>query len=956
MLRFAVMTLQYISRCALLIVITTSFVPAFSQDASVIPGELKLLQGPINDTDRARTYNWICFNYAYENPEEGIRFGRMGLELSKKIPFEKGIGDAHSNMGFCFTCMNAFDSARVQYEQAVTAFRGTENNCWTKVPIANLGANYFEQKNYSLALEKYLESMRLEEGCEDRGFKSTGIYSVGIVYNAMQKFDLAIPYFEKALQIDISNGDSAKMAERYNALGNAYTGLGKIEQARTHFNKSIEITENLGHNYVLAFAHLGLSRMEEKDGNRTQSILLAEKALAEFRELERPADCLGTGVFLGKQYTQQNNLKAAESVLRECVQWSEGLKVSPDRLKSFELLSLVLLKTGNSTEAGIYFEKYLGLKDSVDARGMNDKLADYSTKYETEKKEKELLLEKQKTLDQEIAIQEQQFQKRIFLFLGVVFFLLALILINRYRLKQRIAKELEEKNVLIAKEKNRAEESERFKQQFLANMSHEMRTPVSVISGLSTLLSQQSLDITSKKYVDAIHHSSENLVSLVNDVLDLSKMEEGKMQLRLEPFSLNREIKLLTESFLPQVKSKNVRLQTEIDEDLHDQFIGDVRRIRQILYNLISNAIKFTDTGSVIVNVRSGGQKNKDKIIIIFEIKDTGIGIPSDQIARIFENYIQTGSKDRGGTGLGLGIARQLTTLMDGKIEVKSELGKGSSFSVYLPLTPVSKGQIQNMTIDQHFKNELQIRFVGKPILITDDYDYNRMLASESLRSWFNNLRIEEAKSGIEAIEKIKEKEFAFVLMDLRMQPMDGIEATKIIRQFSEVPIIALTASALESDLDACLSAGMNEVVLKPFRESDLIGAISKVFGLELSINEAENTSQIHSQWPYLHSLCSGDQIKLKKYLTIAIEELPLLLKEIDMAIEHQNPAVVKQSIHRSISYLACLELTQEMQKAAHFDKTDAIDLLKEFDELKDWVKSVRTGIQNAITHLEMTS
>jgi len=244
---------------------------------------------------------------------------------------------------------------------------------------------------------------------------------------------------------------------------------------------------------------------------------------------------------------------------------------------------------------------------------MNDKLAEYSTKFETEKKEKDLLTEREKNLSQELQLKEQLFRKRIFLGLRIISLLFALILINRYRLKRRVALELHEKNILIDKAKNRAEESERFKQQFLANMSHEMCTPDSVISGFTSLLREKQLDDTSSKYVEAIDHSAKNLVSLVNDILDLAKMEKGKMSMQKESFSLRTELKMLVESFLPIAKKKGISIQINIADEVHDDFLGDARRISQILYNFISNAINYMDRGSVKVAVTNANTESHNK-------------------------------------------------------------------------------------------------------------------------------------------------------------------------------------------------------------------------------------------------------------------------------------------------------------------------------------------------------
>jgi signal transduction histidine kinase/CheY-like chemotaxis protein/tetratricopeptide (TPR) repeat protein/HPt (histidine-containing phosphotransfer) domain-containing protein len=926
---------------------------SIAQDSSVIPGELELLRGPINDTDKARTYNWICFNYAYDNPEEGIRFGRLGLELSHKLGFKKGIGDAHSNMGFCFTCESKFDSARVHYEKAIEAFRKTGNDCWTKVPIANLGSNYFKRKDYVNALEKYLEVARIEDGCEDRGFKSTSIYAVGTVYNAMDKYDLAISYFEKALAIDVANGDTTKMADRYMAMGNAYTGLGNIKEARYKFSEAIKLCNAIGEVYRIGFAYMGLAKLEFKEGNYEEAIEQGELARKHFKSGERTSDWLGACTLLGELYIKNESWSNAQTVLKEGLIMAEELDVQTDRLSVYEKLALVSMKLGAQSDASLYFDKYLSLRDTVQAQELNDRLADYSTLYETEKKQKELVQEREKNLAADLELKEQQFQKRIFLIGGILSLLFALVLINRYRLKQRIAKELEEKNQLIEREKARAEEGERFKQQFLANMSHEMRTPVSVISGLTSLLKNRKSEDNTNKYIEAIHHSAESLVSMVNDVLDLSKMETGKMTLNHEDFSLRKELGLLTESFHPQAAKRDIYLNTEVAKELPDTLKGDSRRFKQVLYNLISNAIKFTDKGGVTIRCSLVQDKITTNVQLKVDVEDTGTGMSPDVLRNIFEDYVQAGHADRGGTGLGLGIARQLARLMGGDIQVESEINRGSTFT-FTSVFEVSKDFDANRKVlGQVYIDALRQRIGSNYILVVDDYPYNRMLAVDTLKQWFPDVECEEVASGEDAIKAVLKKEPSFILMDVRMNPMSGTDCTRQLRTFTNVPVIALTASVLTTDRDECLASGMDEVVLKPFAPNDLLSAIGFVLKRPVGRSDYGSASPSKTAWPYLEELCEGNETKIDKYLKIALEEIPLLLNEMNSAIETNNSTSLKMAIHRSISYLYSTEMHLPAAQAQQWESEDGNEILRTKDRLNDWINDVKRGLDRVKDYLE---
>ncbi|MBL7943661.1 MAG: tetratricopeptide repeat protein [Flavobacteriales bacterium] len=922
-----------------------------AQDASVIPGELKLLQDPINDTDRARTYNWICFNYAYENPDAGIKFGWMGLELSKKLDFRKGIGDAHSNMGFCFTCKSEFDSAAIHYENAIAAFKRADNPCWTKVPLSNLGANYFKQKELAKALEYYLEAARLEEGCEDRGFKSTSIYSVGIVYNAMELYDKAMPYFEQSYNIDVANGDSAKMAEKLTAMGNALTGLNQIDEARSKFMSSFALYARLNESYRKGTAHHGMAKLEEKSGNMPAAIEQAEKAKLIFKQEERTSDWMSTCILLSGFYIRSGEWQKANEVLTEGLKLAEALQVKSDRLKIYEDLALVNMKTGKADEALNYFEKFNALRDTLASEELNDKLAEYATRYETEKKEKDLVIEKEKNAVQEAEIRFQQFQKRILMVMGGVFLLLALVLVNRYRLKIRIARELEEKNKLIEREKELAKEGERFRQKFLAHMSHEIRTPVSSISGLAELLRRSDLGDKEERYVSAIHQSSLSLVSVVNDVLDLAKIEAGKIELESTPFDLKAEMETLVDSFRPLADKKGVKLCVTIDEKLAGAYSGDARRIKQVLYNLISNALKFTERGEVklmISLVNTAGIHGQQ---LHFVVRDTGKGMTVAELHRIFDDYFQSAS-GHGGTGLGLGIAKSLIALMGGNLEVSSVPERGSEFSFILTLKPASILKPAPAAWNRASHDGLLRALDGKCVLITDDIANNRLLASESLQAWLPGLQVREAASGEEAISIVRQGGVALVLMDLHMDEMNGITCVEKIREFSTIPVIALTASTDLAEHEAAVKAGMQAVVLKPYSERELTTAMASVFGIADSF-EVQEASASPDKWSYVYQLADNDIDRVKKYLSMAIRELGPLLVQIKSAMVNNEPGLFRASAHRGITYIACIDRATALNQARAFAGMDDAMLMNLRQQIHGWLLEIEEGMAEAEQYLK---
>lgn len=352
---------------------------------------------------------------------------------------------------------------------------------------------------------------------------------------------------------------------------------------------------------------------------------------------------------------------------------------------------------------------------------------------------------------------------------------------------------------------------------FLANVSHEIRTPINAIVGMSGLLQQSELTENQREYVEALKSSAEGLLVLINDLLDVSKVESGKMDLEEISFSLQKMSKNLIKSLGLKAEEKGLQLNWYIDPKLAEWHLGDPTRIAQIITNLIGNAIKFTRTGYVKLKISLLEQSEKNQLVQI-TIADSGIGIAEDRLPGIFDQFTQEDSsttRKYGGTGLGLSISKQLVELMGSELKVKSEKGKGSEFYFVLDLPISTANQVDT---DLHEVPDLS----GVDVLLVEDNEINRFLALTIFKNW--NANIVAVNNGLEAVDELKNRAYHLVLMDLQMPYMDGFEATKIIRQDLRLnmPIIALTANSLNSERESCLQHGMNDYVTKPFQPEQL--------------------------------------------------------------------------------------------------------------------------------------
>lgn len=523
-----------------------------------------------------------------------------------------------------------------------------------------------------------------------------------------------------------------------------------------------------------------------------------------------------------------------------------------------------------------------------------------------------------------------------------------------------LKREVEEQTQLYREQKERAERSEKYKEQFLANMSHEIRTPMNAVVGMTNILLEKNPRNDQLKYLDSIRKSSDNLLVIINDILDLSKIEAGKMEMEHIEFSIRDTVDLVVQTLEHKAQEKGLILELSYDDHIPAVVIGDPTRLNQILTNLTGNAIKFTEKGSVILKVCAGPKQEfslyaihgeAPKVFTItFSVADTGIGMTEDQLTRVFDLFTQASgetSRKFGGTGLGLSISKRLIELQGGKISVVSEPGKGSTFSFTL--------DYQISSVQSFSKNENEITpamissLKGIRILLAEDNEYNQVVAMETLQLKIPEVTIEAANDGHDVIAKLNQENthhpYDLVLMDVHMPVLDGYETTRKIRsEFSApvnaIPILALTAAVTRSDIEKCANAGMNGYVTKPFHVNDLLMAIyravhdkaSKIFSRKENMDDG--ITRKHGKitdLTFLRNFCEGDETRMKKYIAMYLDSSPGHLEKIKSAMEQKDYVSLHSSVHVMKTHLNFMGMksTAETGKEIELVIKEHGDLLK---------------------------
>lgn len=776
----------------------------------------------------------------------------------------------------------------------------------------NLKGNCLWQTgDYDEGLEVLEQAYAVAKSIKDQPLQARVLNNFGYIYRDRGDLGRALSAFEKALAINERLGDELTQAVNLASIAYIHYDLNDYDSALQFALRCLPVFERAHDYYRLNILYHILGNIYFKQEKHQEALRYFEENLERTEPDSSMYMMALSGI--GKVLYKMQQFEKAENYLTEALRQAEE---------------------GNNVEVQITCEFYLG-RLNMDEEHYRKSLAhftaaydlaeEYSRRHDLMSVHEMLSMLYDKMGDIPKAFHHLKTFEKI---KEEIFTQTTLNRLRNLQIRQQIE--------LAQKEKEVAERTAQLKQQFMANMSHEIRTPMNAIVGMTRLLLSKKPDADQLRYLKAIQQSADNLLVIINDILDLSKIEAGKIMIEQISFSLHEVLESLKDMLMLKAEEKSLQLLIKQDPAIPPRLKGDPTRINQVLINLVGNAIKFTNRGTVSVSVQLQ-EKKDNKYYVRFDIADTGIGIAPDQINQIFESFTQAAAdttRKYGGTGLGLTISKQLTNLMRGEISVQSKLGEGTTFTVVLPL---EEGQPEQQDNTQSVVDKADMeRLKTATILLVEDNEFNRMVAEDTLREMLPGIRIDVAEDGRQAVDKVQARAYDLVLMDIQMPVMNGVEATRMIRTSlpeprNNISIIAMTANVLQEDVQQYFAAGMNAYVSKPFRTEELLIKMASVLGNRPVAAEETQTGHPKAElvlpeqvtdMQFLRTFTGGRAEKMQKYVGMFLENAPRLLAQVDEALKQKDLPSLKIAAHSLKPQLSYMGVKEEISHIFLIEQT----------------------------------
>lgn len=696
------------------------------------------------------------------------------------------------------------------------------------------GILHLDNNNFPEALVTLDQALGQARVAQNSIAQANIMLSISRLHFKIHNFDYAALQVLKAIEILNDEERSELMAQAKTLLGYIYSQNGKWEEAEIFLNQANQYYSDYGTEDSRASVLLGYGALSIKRKQFSQAINYLEAArtsLNNQQDIDLLAQC---ELLLAEAYLKidperlPNALNRARQALTKASELAKNQGLVSIEIESLRLEFYVALRGNKFNDAEEFLMNY---------ERKNDSLYQYylSTITQTTTGNVDLaslneIIDQQKSdLDrQQRSISFSKITTGLSIALIVILSLLTLSLYKNNNLRAKANILLKDKNTELQLSKEKAEKASMVKAEFLSTITHELRTPMYAVTGLTHLLLEENPKPEQKEHLRSLQFSGEYLLNLINNILDLNKLEANKVEIEKTTFNLKKRLNDVLITLNKSAVDRKNNLVLEFDDEIPKKLEGDSVKLSQILINLIGNSLKFTQNGDVIVRVKKLGEK-KDKVTLHFEIEDNGVGISKKKQKSIFESFSQASlqiNRKFGGTGLGLSIVKSLLQLMGSRIQLESQLGKGSKFWFDLVLDISSEGATENELSRQLNENEYNA-LENRHILVVEDNKINQMITRKILEK--RKIKCQVADNGMDAIKMVETNEFDVVLMDIHMPGISGIEATQEIRKFKpDLPIIALTAVTIEENLDEFFRVGFSEIIPKPFKTEEFFEKIHR--------------------------------------------------------------------------------------------------------------------------------
>ena len=822
------------------------------------------------------------------------------LSIAQQENYKEGMAQIIRDKAACYLILKEYKHSLTAFIEATQFFLSLGDRHNQLDCLNEISSIYFKLGDCPSALHYILQSLRINTELGDSEGIANNYNELGRLYIFLQEYQNAIDHFKKGMKIFEGLKNKSQMVNSYYLLGNAYNWLDEYDKALYYLLRASNSIEQLEDIDTKVKTLGSLAILYTKLKDYEKAINFFHEALSLSKEGAAPVVKAQIKKSLGNLYIDLTQYDKAIETLNSALLIAQSSPMECQLAKIHQFLSSAYERLGDPVNALEHFKKYFELEKNLFSEEVNLKTKALHIKYDLEE---------------------------------------------------------------LKKQKEIAELSDKLKEQFLANVSHEIRTPMNGVLGMAHLLNKTNPTKEQEEYIDAIKISASNLMVIINDILDFSKINAGKIEFNENEFNFRDLMKGIIQTLQVKADEKKIKIGCTIDYRIKDNLVGDPIRLNQILINLMGNAVKFTENGKILLDVKLLDQK--DNICKIrMKIKDSGIGIPENKLQSIFESFEQAENNKRRyeGTGLGLTIVKQLVELQGGNISVTSRINEGSEFTVDMTFR-LGKNQ-QKQDIILHNEQIEALNFSNVSVLIVEDNKVNQLLLKNMLKK-FGFDKLETAENGRIALNKLRENNFDLVLMDIQMPEMDGYEITHEIRtrlrkEMRNIPVIAITADASDKEKAKAKEAGLDDYIVKPYTPEELYFTIIKyVKPLDSNIKgpRKNNTTAISNykeagmNLDFLEKFTGGDQELTIQLMEIFLKQVPEAVQKLSHSIASHDWTETHAVSHKIKSSIAIFELNELKKLITNIEEysRDKVNL----EKIPNAFSAFREGTRYAIRNLE---